>query len=29
MASLKLLLGMVPSTEKLEQEEKALIAEFE
>lgn len=29
MASLKLLLGMIPSTEKIEQEEKALIAEFE
>jgi hypothetical protein len=29
MASLKLLLGMIPSTSKLEQAEKALIAEFE
>ncbi len=28
MASLKFLLGMIPSTEKIEQEEKALIAEF-
>lgn len=29
MASLKLILGMVPATSKLEQEEKALINEFE
>ena len=29
MASLKLLLGMIPSTSKLEQSEKALITEFE
>jgi hypothetical protein len=29
MASLKLLLGMIPSTSKLEQAEKALIKEFE
>ncbi len=29
MASLKLLLGMIPSTSKIEQAEKALIAEFE
>lgn len=29
MASLKLLLGMIPATEKIEQEEKALITEFE
>lgn len=29
MASIKLLLGMIPSTMKIEQEEKALIAEFE
>src|SRR5512133_25701 len=29
MASLKLLLGMIPSTAKLEQNEKALISEFE
>ncbi|HOU96301.1 MAG TPA: glycoside hydrolase family 16 protein [Bacteroidales bacterium] len=29
MASLKLLLGMVPATEKIEQEEKALVSEFE
>jgi len=29
MASLKLLLGMVPATSKIEQEEKALIAEYE
>jgi hypothetical protein len=29
MASLKLLLGMIPSTSKLEQAEKALITEFE
>jgi hypothetical protein len=29
MASLKLLLGMIPSTLKIEQAEKALIAEFE
>jgi hypothetical protein len=29
MASLKLLLGMIPSTSKLEQAEKALIGEFE
>jgi hypothetical protein len=29
MASIKLLLGMIPSTSKIEQEEKALIAEFE
>jgi hypothetical protein len=29
MASLKLLLGMIPSTSKIEQEEKALIAEFD
>lgn len=28
MASLKLLLGMIPATEKIEQEEKALITEF-
>ncbi len=28
MASLKLLLGMIPSTSKIEQSEKALIAEF-
>lgn len=28
MASLKLLLGMIPSTEKIEQEEKALVTEF-
>jgi len=29
MASLKLLLGLIPSTEKIEQEEKNLIKEFE
>jgi hypothetical protein len=29
MASIKLLLGMVPATSKIEQDEKALIAEFE
>jgi hypothetical protein len=29
MASLKLLLGLIPSTSKIEQAEKALIAEFE
>ena len=29
MASIKLLLGMIPSTAKIEEEEKALIAEFE
>ena len=29
MASLKLLLGMIPSTTKIEQTENALIAEFE
>lgn len=29
MASLKLLLGLIPSTEKIEQEEKTLLAEFE
>lgn len=29
MASIKLLLGMIPSTSKIEQEEKALIAEFD
>jgi hypothetical protein len=29
MASLKLLLGMIPATSKIEQEEKALIAEYE
>ncbi len=29
MASLKLLLGMIPSTAKIEQEEKALVTEFE
>ncbi|HUX55818.1 MAG TPA: glycoside hydrolase family 16 protein [Bacteroidales bacterium] len=29
MASLKLLLGMIPSTSKIEQDEKALITEFE
>ncbi len=29
MASLKLLLGMIPSTSKIEQAEKALINEFE
>ena len=29
MASLKLLLGMIPSTSKIEQAEKALITEFE
>ena len=29
MASLKLLLGMIPSTSKIEQAEKALVAEFE
>jgi hypothetical protein len=29
MASIKLLLGMIPSTSKIEQDEKALIAEFE
>lgn len=29
MASLKFLLGLIPSTEKIEQEEKALKAEFE
>ncbi len=29
MASLKLLLGMIPSTSKIEQAEKALIAEYE
>jgi len=29
MASLRLLLGMIPSTSKIEQAEKALIAEFE
>jgi len=28
MASLKLLLGMIPSTSKIEQAEKALITEF-
>jgi hypothetical protein len=28
MASLKLLLGMIPSTSKIEQAEKALVAEF-
>lgn len=28
MASLKLLLGMIPATEKIEQEEKALVTEF-
>lgn len=28
MASLKLLLGMIPSTTKIEQEEKALVSEF-
>jgi len=28
MASLKLLLGMIPSTSKIEQAEKALINEF-
>ena len=29
MASLKLLLGLIPSTSKLEQKEKALVAEFD
>lgn len=29
MASIKLLLGMIPATSKIEQEEKALIAEFD
>ena len=29
MASLKLLLGMIPSTSKIEQAEKALVTEFE
>jgi len=29
MASLKLLLGMIPSTSKIEQAENALISEFE
>ena len=29
MASLKLLLGMIPSTSKIEQAEKALITEYE
>lgn len=29
MASIKLLLGLIPSTEKIEQEEKALTAEYE
>jgi len=29
MSTLKLMLGMIPSTSKLEQEEKALIAEYE
>ena len=29
MSTLKLLLGMIPSTSKLEQEEKALVAEYE
>jgi hypothetical protein len=29
MASLKLLLGMIPATSKIEQDEKALIAEYE
>src|SRR5665647_686803 len=29
MASLRLLLGMIPSTSKIEQTEKALISEFE
>ena len=29
MSTLKLMLGMIPSTSKLEQDEKALIAEFE
>ena len=29
MSTLKLILGMIPSTSKLEQEEKALIAEYE
>src|SRR5512133_1324234 len=29
MSTIKLLLGMIPSTSKLEQEEKALVAEFE
>jgi hypothetical protein len=29
MASIKLLLGMIPATSKIEQDEKALIAEFE
>lgn len=29
MASIKLLLGMIPSTAKIEEDEKALIAEFE
>lgn len=29
MASLKLLLGMIPATSRIEQEEKALIAEYE
>jgi hypothetical protein len=29
MASIKLLLGMIPSTAKIEEQEKALIAEFE
>ncbi|HEX2921097.1 MAG TPA: hypothetical protein VHO50_08030, partial [Bacteroidales bacterium] len=28
MASLKLLLGLIPSTSKIEQEEKALVTEF-
>jgi len=29
MASLKLLLGLIPSTSKIEEAEKALISEFE
>ena len=29
MASLKFLLGLIPSTAKIEQTEKALVAEFE
>jgi hypothetical protein len=29
MSTLKLMLGMIPSTSKIEQEEKALIAEYE
>ncbi len=29
MASLKLLLGLIPSTSKIEQAEKALVTEFE